>query len=191
MLSHNLEQSLHRALAYANERRHEFATLEHLLLALADDQDAVAVMRACGVKIDKLRQELVRYLDRELAGLVTSRGEDAKPTAGFQRVLQRAAIHVQSSGREEVTGANVLVALFSERESHAVYFLHQQEMSRLDAVNYISHGIAKVPGLSQQQSVHGADEDVGGERVVKKGHDALDAYCVNLNEKAAKGKIDP
>jgi ATP-dependent Clp protease ATP-binding subunit ClpA len=148
-------------------------------------------MRACGVKIDKLRQELVRYLDRELAGLVTSRGEDAKPTAGFQRVLQRAAIHVQSSGREEVTGANVLVALFSERESHAVYFLHQQEMSRLDAVNYISHGIAKVPGLSQQQSVHGADEDVGGERVVKKGHDALDAYCVNLNEKAAKGKIDP
>ena len=191
MLSHNLEQSLHRALAYANERRHEFATLEHLLLALADDQDAVAVMRACGVKVDKLRQELVRYLDRELAGLVSGRGEDAKPTAGFQRVLQRAAIHVQSSGREEVTGANVLVALFSERESHAVYFLHQQEMSRLDAVNYISHGIAKVPGLSQQQAVHGADEDVSGERVVKKGHEALDAYCVNLNEKAVKGKIDP
>ncbi len=191
MLSHNLEQSLHRALAYANERRHEFATLEHLLLALVDDQDAIAVMRACGVKIDKLRQELVRYLDRELAGLVSGRGDDAKPTAGFQRVLQRAAIHVQSSGREEVTGANVLVALFSERESHAVYFLQQQEMSRLDAVNYISHGIAKVPGLSQQQSVHGADEDVAGERVVKKGHDALDAYCVNLNDKASKGKIDP
>ncbi|HLF58916.1 MAG TPA: ATP-dependent Clp protease ATP-binding subunit ClpA [Alphaproteobacteria bacterium] len=191
MLSHNLEQSLHRALAFANERRHEFATLEHLLLALAEDQDAVAVMRACGVKVDKLRQELVRYLDRELAGLVTSGGEDAKPTAGFQRVLQRAAIHVQSSGREEVTGANVLVALFSERESHAVYFLHQQEMSRLDAVNYISHGIAKVPGLNQQQAVHGADEDLAGERVVKKGHDALDAYCVDLNEKAAKGKIDP
>ncbi len=192
MLSHNLEQSLHRALAHANERRHEFATLEHLLLALSEDQDAVAVMRACGVKVDKLRQELTRYLDRELAGLVSSRSEDAKPTAGFQRVLQRAAIHVQSSGREEVTGANVLVALFSERESHAVYFLQQQEMSRLDAVNYISHGIAKVPGLSQQQSVHGAEEeDVAGERVVKKGHDALDAYCVNLNEKAAKGKIDP
>jgi ATP-dependent Clp protease ATP-binding subunit ClpA len=191
MLSHNLEQSLHRALAHANERRHEFATLEHLLLALSEDQDAVAVMRACGVKVDKLRQELTRYLDRELAGLVSSRSEDAKPTAGFQRVLQRAAIHVQSSGREEVTGANVLVALFSERESHAVYFLQQQEMSRLDAVNYISHGIAKVPGLSQQQSVHGAEEEVAGERVVKKGHDALDAYCVNLNEKAAKGKIDP
>ena len=191
MLSHNLEQSLHRALAHANERRHEFATLEHLLLALAEDQDAVAVMRACGVKVDKLRQELTRYLDRDLANLVSSGGEDAKPTAGFQRVLQRAAIHVQSSGREEVTGANVLVALFSERESHAVYFLQQQDMSRLDAVNYISHGIAKVPGLSQQQSVHGADEDVAGERVVKKGHEALDAYCVDLNEKATKGKIDP
>jgi len=135
MLSHNLEQSLHRALAYANERRHEFATLEHLLLALVEDQDAIAVLRACGVKLDKLRQELEGYLDGELASLVSSHGEDAKPTAGFQRVLQRAAIHVQSSGREEVTGANVLVALFSERESHAVYFLHQHEMSRLDAVN--------------------------------------------------------
>jgi ATP-dependent Clp protease ATP-binding subunit ClpA len=191
MLSHNLEQSLHKALAYANERRHEFATLEHLLLALSEDADAVAVMRACGVKIDRLRQELIRYLDGDLAGLVSSRGEDAKPTAGFQRVLQRAAIHVQSSGRDEVTGANVLVALFSERESHAVYFLQQQEMSRLDAVNYISHGIAKVPGLSERQPIHGADEDVVGDRVVRKGHEALDAYCVNLNEKAAKGRIDP
>ena len=191
MLSHNLEQSLHKALAYANERRHEFATLEHLLLALSEDADAVAVMRACGVKIDRLRQELIHYLDGDLAGLVSNRGEDAKPTAGFQRVLQRAAIHVQSSGRDEVTGANVLVALFSERESHAVYFLQQQEMSRLDAVNYISHGIATVPGLSERQPIHGADEDVVGDRVVRKGHEALDAYCVNLNEKAAKGRIDP
>jgi ATP-dependent Clp protease ATP-binding subunit ClpA len=191
MLSHNLEQSLHKALAHANERRHEFATLEHLLLALSEDADAVAVMRACGVKIDRLRQDLIRYLDGDLAGLVSNRGEDAKPTAGFQRVLQRAAIHVQSSGRDEVTGANVLVALFSERESHAVYFLQQQEMSRLDAVNYISHGIAKVPGLSERQPIHGADDDVAGDRVVRKGHEALDAYCVNLNEKAAKGRIDP
>ena len=133
MLSQNLEQSLHRALALANERRHEYATLEHLLLALTEDQDAIAVLRACGVDIDHLRQDLSDYIDEELAGLMTSRADEAKPTAGFQRVLQRAAIHVQSSGREEVTGANVLVAIFSERESHAVYYLQQQEMTRLDA----------------------------------------------------------
>ncbi len=127
MLSRNLEQTLHRALSFANQRRHEFATLEHLLLALTEDQDALAVMRACGVDIAKIREELTAYIDNELASLVMERTEDAKPTAGFQRVLQRAAIHVQSSGREEVTGANVLVALFSERESHAVYFLQEQE----------------------------------------------------------------
>ena len=146
MLSQNLEQSLHRALALANERHHEYATLEHLLLSLTEDQDAVAVLRACGVDIDHLRRDLSQYIDEELSSLITSRTEESKPTAGFQRVLQRAAIHVQSSGREEVTGANVLVAIFSERESHAVYFLQQQEMTRLDAVNYISHGIDKVPG---------------------------------------------
>ena len=123
MLSRNLEQTLHRALAHANERRHEYATLEHLLLALTEDSDATAVLRACGIDLDRLRAELSDYLDNELANLITNRPDDAKPTAGFQRVLQRAAIHVQSSGREEVTGANVLVALFSERESHAVYFL--------------------------------------------------------------------
>lgn len=132
MLSRNLEQTLHRALAHANERRHEYATLEHLLLALTEDADAMAVLRACGVDLDRLRAELSDYLDNELANLITNRPDDAKPTAGFQRVLQRAAIHVQSSGREEVTGANVLVALFSERESHAVYFLQEQEMTRLD-----------------------------------------------------------
>ena len=191
MLSHNLEQSLHRALAHANERRHEYATLEHLLLALAEDQDAVAVLRACGVDLDKLRHDLSDYVDNDLAGLVMNHSDDAKPTAGFQRVLQRAAIHVQSSGREEVTGANVLVALFSERESHAVFFLQEQEMSRLDAVNYISHGIAKVPGLAGGEPVHGADEDASAEQVVRKGDEALAAYCVNLNDKAAKGKIDP
>ena len=192
MLSRNLEETLHRALAYANERRHEYATLEHLLLALSEDQDAVAVMRACGVDIDRLRRELSNYLDNELANLATGRLEDAKPTAGFQRVLQRAAIHVQSSGREEVTGANVLVALFSERESHAVYFLQEQDMTRFDAVNYISHGIAKTgPQRSEPRRVAGADEDTGADKMAKKGTEALLTYCVNLNEKAAKGKIDP
>ena len=191
MLSRNLEQTLHRALSFANQRRHEFATLEHLLLALTEDQDAVAVMRACGVDLAKIREELVAYIDNELASLVMERSEDAKPTAGFQRVLQRAAIHVQSSGREEVTGANVLVALFSERESHAVYFLQEQEMTRLDAVNYISHGIAKVAARNERRSVNGSEEEAKQEKVVKKGHEALDAYCVNLNKKAAGGKIDP
>jgi ATP-dependent Clp protease ATP-binding subunit ClpA len=191
MLSRNLEQTLHRALGNANQRRHEYATLEHLLLALTEDQDALAVLRACGVEIAKLRAELIEYLDSELSNLVTSRSEDAKPTAGFQRVLQRAAIHVQSSGREEVTGANVLVALFSERESHAVYFLQEQEMTRFDAVNYISHGIAKAPGRAEPKRVSGADDDAQAEKVVKKGTEALEAYCVNLNKKAAGGKIDP
>ena len=191
MLSANLEQTLHRALALANERRHEYATLEHLLLALTEDNDAVAVLRACGVEIDRLRSDISDYVDNELSSLITAQAGDAKPTAGFQRVLQRAAIHVQSSGREEVTGANVLVALFSERESHAVYFLQVQEMSRLDAVNYISHGIAKVQGRAKDQTVHGADDDAAAEKVVRKGHEALDAYCVHLNQKAIDGKIDP
>ncbi|TWB30929.1 MULTISPECIES: ATP-dependent Clp protease ATP-binding subunit ClpA [Nitrospirillum] len=192
MLSRNLEQTLHRALAYANERRHEYATLEHLLLALTEDQDALAVLRACGVTVEKLRVELGEYLDNELSNLISSRSEDAKPTAGFQRVLQRAAIHVQSSGREEVTGANVLVALFSERESHAVYFLQEQEMTRFDAVNYISHGIAKSPGRSETKRVSGSEEEPpAGEKAPKKGTEALEAYCVNLNKKALSGKIDP
>ena len=119
MLSRNLEKSLHRALAQANERSHEYATLEHLLMALAEDQDAIAVLKACGVDIDKLTDDLKNYLDEELSNLVVEGDDDAKPTASFQRVVQRAAIHVQSSGRQEVTGANVLVAMFSERESHA------------------------------------------------------------------------
>jgi ATP-dependent Clp protease ATP-binding subunit ClpA len=191
MLSRHLEQTLHRALAYANARHHEFATLEHLLLALTEDQDAVAVMRACGVDVDLLRQELMHYIDAELQNLVHPASEEAKPTSSFQRVLQRAAIHVQSSGREEVTGANVLVALFSERESNAVYFLQEQEMTRFDAVNYISHGIAKVPGQAETRTVHGAEEEAQEENVIKKGREALDAYCINLNLKAMKGKIDP
>jgi len=191
MLSANLEQSLHRALAYANERDHEYATLEHLLLALSEDQDAIAVLRACGVDVERLRQELLDYIENDLATLISEHGDEAKPTAGFQRVLQRAAIHVQSSGREEVTGANVLVAIFAERESHAVYFLQEQDMTRFDAVNYISHGIAKVPGQGESRTVHGAEEDVSSENVVKQGREALGAYCVDLNQKAARGGIDP
>jgi ATP-dependent Clp protease ATP-binding subunit ClpA len=190
MLSPNLEKTLHRALAYANERRHDFATLEHLLLALTEDPDAIAVMRACSVDIDRLRRDLVEYIDSQLGNLVSSHGGEAKPTAGFQRVLQRAAIHVQSSGREEVTGANILVAIFSERESHAVYFLQEQEMSRLDAVNYISHGIAKAHGRSEGRRVHGAEPEAN-EKSPKGGSEALDSYCVDLNRKASQGKIDP
>jgi ATP-dependent Clp protease ATP-binding subunit ClpA len=191
MLSPNLEQTLRRALAYANDRRHDYATLEHLLLALADDQDAIAVMRACNVDVERLRRDLTDYVDNQLGNIVGSHHAEAKPTAGFQRVLQRAAIHVQSSGREEVTGANILVALFSERESHAVFFLQEQEMSRLDAVNYISHGIAKAPGRSETRRVRGADPDGEGNGGVKTGSDALEAYCVNLNQKAKDGRIDP
>src|SRR5215213_6174661 len=196
--SRSLEQALHRALALAGERRHEYATLEHLLLALVDDQDSAAVMRACNVDLDSLRRNLVEYVDNELANLVSDGRQDSKPTAGFQRVIQRAVIHVQSSGREEVTGANVLVAIFAERESHAAYFLQEQDMTRYDAVNYISHGIAKRPGLSESRPPRGSDEESNerpsGEdtdsRQKKKG-DALDAYCVNLNKKAREGKIDP
>ena len=191
MLSRNLEQTLHRALALATEHRHEYATLEHLLLALSEDQDALAVLRACGVDVDQLSRELAEFIESELTGLVAMPAADPKPTASFQRVVQRAAIHVQSSGREEVTGANLLVALFSERESHAVYFLQVHDMTRLDAVNYISHGIAKVSGEARQQTVHGTDEDEDGEKAIKKGREALEAYCVDLNEKAAAGRVDP
>ena len=191
MLSRNLEKSLHRALGYASDRSHEYATLEHLLFALLEDQDAISVLKACGVEIDKLAKDVKRYLDDELSNLVVEGDDDPKPTASFQRVVQRAAIHVQSSGRQEVTGANVLVAMFSERESHAIYFLQEQDMSRFDAVNYISHGIAKVPGRSDERSVHGADGDDTGGDSTKSAGEALDTYCVNLNMRASDGKIDP
>src|SRR5579863_4910819 len=191
--SQSLEQSLHRALAIANERHHQYATLEHLLLSLIDDSDAAAVMRACSVDLDKLRTSLVNYLETEFENLVTDGADDAKPTAGFQRVIQRAVIHVQSSGREEVTGANVLIAIFAERESHAAYFLQEQDMTRYDAVNYISHGIAKRPGVSEARPVRGVDEETetkGNEDTKKKG-EALETYCVNLNKKARDGKNNP
>ena len=190
-LSKNLEATLHRALEYANVRRHEFATLEHLLLALVDDRDAAAVLRASNVDLDQLRNRLVEYLDNELAPIVSKVARDAQPTNSFQRVVQRAIVHVQTSGREEVTGANVLVGIFSERESHAAYFLHEQDMTRFDAVQYIAHGIAKRPGMSEPRAVRGADEESSGESEEKKPGDALNAYCVNLNKKAREGKIDP
>ncbi len=196
--SQGLEKALHQALTLANERHHEYATLEHLLLALIDDNEAAAVMRACNVDLDELRQTVLTYIDTELDNLVTGYDEDSKPTAGFQRVIQRAVIHVQSSGREEVSGANVLVAIFAERESHAAYFLQEQQMTRYDAVNYISHGIAKRPGTSESRSPRGAEEEQGGAAGAdqedggkKKQQDALTAYCVNLNQKAKSGKIDP
>ncbi|MEZ5811483.1 MAG: ATP-dependent Clp protease ATP-binding subunit ClpA [Rhizobiaceae bacterium] len=196
--SQSLERALHQALTFANERHHEYATLEHLLLALIDDKDAAAVMRACNVDLTDLKRTLIDYIDSELDNLVTGYDEDSKPTSGFQRVIQRAVIHVQSSGREEVSGANVLVAIFAERESHAAYFLQEQQMTRYDAVNYISHGIAKRPGASEPRTPTGIeddnaatgrdDQDEGGK---KKAQDALSAYCVNLNEKANAGRIDP
>ncbi len=142
--SKNFESSLHRALTFANERQHEYATLEHLLLSLSEDSDALAVMNACAVDVSVLRADLLEYINENLATLVTLLNEEAKPTAGFQRVVQRAIIHVQTSGREEVTGANALVAIFAERESHAAYFLQKQDMTRFDAVNFISHGIETV-----------------------------------------------
>jgi ATP-dependent Clp protease ATP-binding subunit ClpA len=193
MLSRNLEQTLHRALSLASERKHEYATLEHLLLGLTEDTDAATVLRACGVDLDKLRGDLTEFLDKDLAGLATDRPGDPKPTAGFQRVVQRAAIHVQSSGRDEVTGANVLVALFSERESHAVYFLQLQDMTRLDAVNFISHGIAKSPGKTppRQEKASSQETPEQEEKGSRRGQDALSNYCVNLNKKAQSGKIDP
>jgi len=192
MLSRNLERSLHQALALAKERSHEFATLEHLLLSLTDDSDCIAVLKACGVGIGKLKEQLSDYLDNELNNMMINRHEDPKPTSSFQRVIQRAAIHVQTSGRQEVTGANVLVAMFSERESHAVFFLQEQDMSRFDAVNYISHGIAKVPAGSEERVAKGTDEQ--GEQQVEDTNDkleALKAYCIDLNQKARDGKIDP
>src|SRR6201985_458395 len=190
-LSRSLEQALHRAIKLASDRHHEYATPEHLLLALMDDTDAAQVMKACNVDMDALRKTVQKYIDEELMTLVIEDGEDAKPTTGFQRVVQRAVLHVQNSGREEVTGANVLVALFTERESHAVYFLQEQNMTRFDAVNYISHGIAKAPGRSETRRVQGADEDNRSEKSQKRNHDALDAYCVNLNKKAKGDKINP
>ena len=189
-LSPSLETALEKALTLASEREHEYATLEHLLLALTEDEHAKEVMGACKVDLEVLRAELIRYVDEELTSLIVEDGEGrVQPTAAFQRVVQRAILHVESSGRDEVTGANVLVSIFSERESHAAYFLQEQDMTRYDAVNFISHGVAKQPGMSRPSNPRGAEQ--AEEEAVKQGHEALDAYCVNLNAKARAGKIDP
>jgi ATP-dependent Clp protease ATP-binding subunit ClpA len=195
--SSTLEQAIHAALALANARRHELATLEHLLLALIDEPDAAKVMQACNVNLEELRRTLVDFIDDDLSTLVTEvEGSEAVPTAAFQRVIQRAAIHVQSSGRTEVTGANVLVAIFAERESNAAYFLQEQEMTRYDAVNFIAHGVAKNPSFGETRPVTGADDaeetrassqNEGGEAK----ESALSKYCVDLNAKARKGDVDP
>ncbi|MEH3047492.1 ATP-dependent Clp protease ATP-binding subunit ClpA [Sphingomonas adhaesiva] len=188
-----LETTLHKALEAASSRRHEYATLEHLLLALIDDEHASQVMSACGVELGDLRTTVAHYLDTELGALKVDAATDPSPTSGFQRVVQRAILHVQSSGRDEVTGANVLVALFSERESYAVYFLQQQDMSRLDAVSFISHGVGKGAAASEAPAVKGAAEEEKKEKPTdgKKGESALKQFTVDLNEKAKVGKVDP
>ena len=196
--STTLEQAIHAALGLANKRSHEFATLEHLLLALMDEQDAARVLRACDVDTEELRETLVEFIETDLASLVTEvEGSEAVPTAAFQRVIQRAAIHVQSSGRTEVTGANVLVAIFAERESNAAYFLQDQEMTRYDAVNFIAHGVAKDPNFGEARPVSGSpefeEETSAPENVQEdeKKESALAKYCVDLNAKAGEGDIDP
>ncbi len=201
MLSKNLEITLHRALALAKKYRHEYATLEHLLFALTDDADALAVLRGCGIEVDHIKKSLNQFLEQELTSLVVEDLEESRPTAGFQRVIHRAAIHVQSAGKNEVTGANVLVALFSERDSHAVYFLQEQELSRLDVVNYISHGIVKYAGnqkIAEWRTDVDSDDAAASAESLERPHaakdkdkaDALSLYCVNLNKKAEAGKTD-
>ena len=193
-LTPSLEGALEKALTLASERKHEYATLEHLLLALVDDDEAGEVMTACKVDLDRLRTDLTEYLDEDLSGLVVEDMEgQIRPTAAFQRVVQRAILHVESSGRDEVTGANVLVSIFSERESHAAYFLQEQDMTRYDAVNFISHGVAKKAGMNKPKTARGASErdEEGNSGRPSSNQEALDAYCVNLNEKAAEGKVDP
>ena len=194
--SSTLEQAIHAALALANDRRHEFATLEHLLLALLDEPDATRVMKACSVDLGELRNTLVDFIDEDLSNLVTDiDGSEAVPTAAFQRVIQRAAIHVQSSGRTEVTGANVLVAIFAERESNAAYFLQEQDMTRYDAVNFIAHGVAKDPAFGEPRPVQGssdAEEEMhSAAPEAEHKESALGKYCVDLNAKSREGAIDP
>ncbi|KAJ55119.1 Clp protease ClpX [Actibacterium mucosum KCTC 23349] len=196
--SNTLEKAIHAALALANARRHELATLEHLLLALIEEPDAARVMKACSVDMDELRETLEEFIDEELATLVTEiEGSEAVPTAAFQRVIQRAAIHVQSSGRTEVTGANVLVAIFAERESNAAYFLQEQDMTRYDAVNFIAHGVAKDSNYGESRPISGSDyeEDNSNTSAAPEEGDAKESalakYCVDLNAKAREGDVDP
>jgi ATP-dependent Clp protease ATP-binding subunit ClpA len=188
MLSQELEQSLNSAFQQAREKRHEFITVEHLLMALLDNAAAIKVLRACGGNIDELRRQLTAFLGDNVPRLPAGSKADTQPTIGFQRVIQRAVLHVQGVGKKEVTGANVLVAIFGEKESHAVYFLHKQNISRFDVVNYISHGISKVPGETQGDL---APSEEGEEAAAPAERSSLDVFCVNLNEQARLGKIDP
>ncbi len=191
MLGKELETTLNRAFQVARKNRHEFVTVEHLLLVLLDDKDAGLVLKACGADIDKLRHNLTVFLDESSPRIAKNDDRDTQPSAGFQRVLQRAVFHVQSSGRDEVTGANALVAIFGERESQAMYLLDRQRISRLDAVNFIVHGIAKAP-LEEEPAV----ETSGGQpqqahQPAQQGKSALEAFTINLNELAKEGRIDP
>ncbi|MBI3561475.1 MAG: ATP-dependent Clp protease ATP-binding subunit ClpA [Gammaproteobacteria bacterium] len=186
MLSKELENSLNNAFKLARDRKHEFMTVEHLLLALLDNPSAADVLRACGVNMDRLRKELSEFLEETTPVLSSNDDRDTQPTLGFQRVLQRAVFHVQSSGKNEVTGANVLVAIFSEQESQAVYFLKKQSITRLEVVNYIAHGISKV---SEDERIN--PESTGEEESDDKSTDPLSQFATNLNKLAKAGKIDP
>jgi len=187
MIAQELEVSLHMAFVEARQKRHEFITVEHLLLALLDNPTAAEVLRACGANIDELRKNLTQHITEQTPRIAADREVDTQPTLGFQRVIQRAILHVQSSGKKEVTGANVLVAIFGEKDSHAVYFLQQQGIARLDVVNYISHGITKTP----QPHAGKAEQDADQEGQAETANSPLDNYTQNLNALALAGKIDP
>src|SRR5713226_4113962 len=189
MIAQELEVSLHMAFVEARQKRHEFITVEHLLLALLDNPTAAEVLRACGANMDELRKNLTQHIAEQTPRIAVDREVDTQPTLGFQRVIQRAILHVQSSGKKEVTGANVLVAIFGEKDSHAVYFLHQQGVTRLDVVNYISHGITKTPASKEAKGGGEAEQETAGDEQQSGG--ALETYTLNLNAQALVGKIDP
>jgi len=186
MIAQELEVSLHMAFVEARQKQHEFITVEHLLLAMLDNPSAAEVLKACGVDLDELRGVLTDFIGEHTPRLSPHSDADTQPTQGFQRVIQRAILHVQSSGKKEVTGANVLVAIFGEKESHAVYFLNQRGVTRLDVVNYIAHGITKNPQQKPEKGEAKEEGDSGSE-----GQGALDAYTINLNLMAKQGKTDP
>ena len=190
MLSKDLEITLNTAFKNARDKRHEFMTVEHLLLALLDNESAVGVLKACGADLERLEEELVEFVDSTTPLIPSNDNErETQPTLGFQRVLQRAVFHVQSSGKKEVTGANVLVAIFSEQESQAVYVLKKQNIARIDVVNYVSHGISRVQGSEDQEGHDQAAHDDAGEDGVQSR--PLESYATNLNEQARQGRIDP
>ena len=185
MIAQELEVSLHMAFMDARQKRHELITVEHLLLAMLDNLSALEVLKACGANLDKLKTDISGHI-QEHTPIVSGLEEvDTQPTLGFQRVIQRAMLHVQSSGKKEVTGANVLVAIFGEKDSHAVYFLHQEGIARLDIVNFIAHGISKTVGTESKDSA----EDVAGKEI--KGDKNLETYTINLNKLVVEGKVDP